>query len=233
LSIHNENIFSIGLNIKKLRAYAGVSLNKLTSDSGINFKTARNYEARNIVPSLNVLINISQYFQISLDFLILWDQTGYPKNLKLLNLAKKCESICQPDERNRITATARSFFPQGFNSKDIKQDIKIQLNSTFQLNFTWLREKNNISQKEMAGILNVTQGQIAHYEKKSVPSLDKMIKLSEVFNISVHALSTGEKLIFDFDDKDFGQAILLTDHFLPLEDHQILIRLMEAVLKNH
>lgn len=57
-----------------------------------------------------------------------------------------------------------------------------------------------------------------------------MIKLSKFFDVSIHAMVTGEKLRFDFQDGHFGRTIVLADQLLSLDDHKILIKLMENII---
>jgi transcriptional regulator with XRE-family HTH domain len=100
-------------------------------------------------------------------------------------------------------------------------------------NITLMIKDKKVKSKDVANYLNISPSQICQYEKgKSLPSYENIIKLCEYFKVSIHALLTGEKLTFDFQDKNFGKTILLADHFLTLEHHKILITLMEAVLKN-
>jgi len=73
---------------------------------------------------------------------------------------------------------------------------------------------------------------LSQYELKSFPSVENIIRLSESLDVSMHALVTGIKLNFQFTDGHFGKTMLLADHFLSLEDHKVLIRLMESALNN-
>jgi len=52
-----------------------------------------------------------------------------------------------------------------------------------------LRIKNNLSQAELAKILNVTTGTIGHYEiNDRTPGIDIIIKIADYFNVSVDYL---------------------------------------------
>ena len=219
-------------NLKLLRQAFNISLDKLAQKTTLKFNRIKEYELYNKIPSLEVFILFTKFFGISTDFLLLWDKTNYTKNLKFLKLAKKIDEEAQTQERTNIEMTTRSFLDKiKTNNEIIKQDnFELELTDKINDNIKILRENKDISQKELAKYLGVNQSQVAHYQKKSIPPAKKLIKLSEFFNISIHALATGEKLFFDFQDRPFGKTMLLADHFLPLEQHKILIILMENII---
>ena len=58
------------------------------------------------------------------------------------------------------------------------------------------RERKNLSQRQLAHIVGITQPAITHHESmsnKNVPRIDTIIKFAKVFNISVNALLGLEK----------------------------------------
>lgn len=56
----------------------------------------------------------------------------------------------------------------------------------------YLRKEMNISQKELAKMLNVSPSAVGMYEQgKREPGIDMLIKLSKVFDISLDILLTG------------------------------------------
>ena len=58
---------------------------------------------------------------------------------------------------------------------------------------TWLRQKNGISQEELADRLEVSRQSVSKWEgAQSVPDLDKMIRLSELFGVSTDYLLKDE-----------------------------------------
>ena len=233
ISKKNNKKDSIVNNLRILRKYKEITLEQLSNNIKINFDTFRNYEQNYITPQINTLIKISNYFGISLDFLLLWDKTNYQKNLKFLKLAKKIDEETQTQERTNIEMTTKSFLDKIKSNNEIiiKQDNpELELTDNIHKNIKILREKKEYSQKQLAEMLEVNQSQIAHYQNKSIPPAEKLIKLSEIFNISIHALATGEKLFFDFQDRPFGNTILLADQLLPLEDQKIIIKLMENII---
>ena len=93
-----------------------------------------------------------------------------------------------------------------------------------------IRNHKKLSQENLGNLINISRTLLSKYELKNYPPIERLIKLSKILNISIHALATGEKLFFDFQDRPFGRIILLADHFLSLEDHKILIKLMENII---
>ena len=89
-----------------------------------------------------------------------------------------------------------------------------------------------VGQKDIAKLLDTNKSMVTHYENKSVPPIESLLKLSNYFNISIHALSTGQKLFFPFKDGQFGETIFQADQLLTLEEHKMMIHLMEAIIKN-
>lgn len=62
-----------------------------------------------------------------------------------------------------------------------------------------LRLEREISQKELAQLLEVSVPEISFYENsKRIPPLEKLIRLSEIFEISLNELVLGEESIRDY-----------------------------------
>ena len=52
-----------------------------------------------------------------------------------------------------------------------------------------LREKSELTQQELANLLHVSKASICKYEKdKSYPSLDILLKMADIFNVSTDYL---------------------------------------------
>lgn len=57
-----------------------------------------------------------------------------------------------------------------------------------------LRLERDMRQEELARILSVSKAEISFYENsKRIPPLTKLIKISEIFNISINELILGEQ----------------------------------------
>ena len=101
----------------------------------------------NIIP-LNYLLKFSNYFNVSLDY--------------VLGLTNK--------KKDNFEAYIIDFKNLGNNLKEI-------------------RKKNNLSQEDMANILNVTQACIAKYENGNIEiSTSNLYKVSKKFKISIDKL---------------------------------------------
>lgn len=57
----------LGSNIRKHREEMGLSRSELAEKIGISYFTLYNYEFNNREPSIQILINIADIFQVSLD----------------------------------------------------------------------------------------------------------------------------------------------------------------------
>lgn len=57
-----------------------------------------------------------------------------------------------------------------------------------------LREQEKISQKELASILNVSAGAVAHWElNKRSPSLESLINIADYFNVSMDVFFVNDR----------------------------------------
>lgn len=232
MSIEKKTFLS--LSLKNLRKYKEISLDGLAKQLNINFETIKNYEWENNFPPIETLTIISNFFEVSIDFLLLWNTTFYPHNIKLISLAKKIDSM---DQVNRFqienTANALLKSKQDIDKNEFKKDdIDVDLTESINQNIKIIREKKGLSQRALAKALEVNQSLIAHYENKTSPSIEKLLKLSNLFNISAHAIITGKKLDFTFQNKNLGDVMLLADQMATLEEIKMLVYLMETIIKN-
>ena len=222
-------------NLSVLRNFFNLSQSELGNKLLLEKDTIARYEVGKLKPSFKTLKNFVAFYEISFDFLLLNIDCTYPKNLKLLRLAKKLDELYKSESRNTIESSAKSLLGDNFNSNIlIKNDdlITIDITDSFHLNLKKLRNFKNINQVELAEKLNISRSGYSQYEVKNYPPIEKLIKLSEFLNISIHALATGEKLSFNFTDGYFGKTMFLADQLLTLEQQKILITLMEAIIKN-
>src|SRR6056297_686932 len=66
-----------------------------------------------------------------------------------------------------------------------------------------MRTKANMSQGNLADVLNVSRQSVSKWEtNSSTPELDKLLKMSEIFNISIDELVRGDKEEFGYESKD-------------------------------
>lgn len=53
-----------------------------------------------------------------------------------------------------------------------------------------LRAENNLTQRDLAKILNISSGPVGMYESgKRTPSLNKSIEIAKIFNVAVESIS--------------------------------------------
>mgnify|MGYP006291899705 CR=1 FL=1 len=221
-------------NFKKFRDYLNITQEELANKLSLDRNTIALYEADKRFPSFNNILKLVRIFDISLDFFLLNKNCSFPRNIKLLNLAKKIDFADFSDDRNSLERTVKSLMGEKKNLKiEIKQDLEnIPIKNNFKENLKIMRNLKELTQQQLADSIDVSKSTYSLYEIKNHPPADKLIKLSEVLQISINALATGNRLFFKFNDGIFGDTILLADQTLELEDHKILIRLMEAILKN-
>jgi transcriptional regulator with XRE-family HTH domain len=205
---------------------------ELSKKIGIKLVSVARYETNQVIPSFKVFLKLITLYGVSLDFLILNEKNNYPKNLKLLRLAKRLDDFKKAEARSNIEATTKNLLGDKINnSSKIKQDIiDIDLSDDFHSNLKNIRKHKQVQQVEIGNAINSARSTVALYEKNSYPQLEKMIKLSEFLNVSIHAMVTGEKLLFDFKDGHFGDTILMADQFLSFEHQKFLIELMENII---
>lgn len=70
-----------------------------------------------------------------------------------------------------------------------------------------LRKKLGISQDALAGVMLINKGTILNWENgHSVPSVDYLIRLADVFGVSLDTLVCGEITDWSFADNDTGKS---------------------------
>lgn len=217
---------------KELRAFFGLTQDELAKKLMLESGTSiSNYEANTIFPPLGILNKLSVLYGLSIDFIILNNDCNYPRNIKLLSLAKEFDSSAQYQSRSHVEASAQIFLKDKDNT-EIKQDsIDLDLKDNFHFNLKEIRSFRDKSQLELSKNLGVGRTAITLYESRNFPTLENLIKISDYLNISMHALLTGQKLNFQFTDGHFGKTMLLADRLLPLEKQKYLIELMEGIFQ--
>jgi transcriptional regulator with XRE-family HTH domain len=190
------------------------------------------YESGKSLPTFKVLKNMVGFYGVTFDFFLQKDSCQYPRNLRLLNFAQQLDNRKYSESRNIIEASARSLLGEKFNTdlSVLQDNVEIELCDDFHKNLKELRNFRKMTQPELGEKSGASRTLIAQYELSSYPLYERLIRLAEILGVSIHALATGQKLTFDFQDRIFSQTMLLADHLLSLEQHKILITLMEAAL---
>ena len=71
-----------------------------------------------------------------------------------------------------------------------------------------IRIKNNMTQKQLGDLINVTKVSICCYEKGTrTPSLDTLMDLANVFKLSIDYFLGNDKYIVADDDKEYGMYL--------------------------
>jgi len=225
------NKYFTGNNIKKMRYAFSLTLENLSNQLNINFATFKNYESNIIYPSIQNIKAISDFFNISIDFLILGNDTKYSKNTLFISLAQKIDKLDQV-KRFQIENTINTLITENNDSFNKYDPEDIILSENLNENLKILREFKQLSQQSIADYLETKQSVISRYEKKTTPPIDNLVKLSTLFNISINALVTGKILNYSFKNESFKEAVLKADNLLSLEHPKFLIELMENILKS-
>ncbi len=78
---------------------------------------------------------------------------------------------------------------QNKKTDDINETFGVDRKNAIALILKDLREKNNMTQKELAKILYVTDSTISHYEQGiNVPTTEMVIKLAKLFDVTTDYL---------------------------------------------
>jgi transcriptional regulator with XRE-family HTH domain len=230
--LSTKNNINLSEKLKKLRKYKNITLKKLSEMLGQKYTATSKYEFRQNVPSIDILKKLSKIFNFSIDFLLA--DTKYINNIKLFQLCEKIDKL-DSNERYKIETTIETLLTQKQqNIKAIFDTSDIILTNCIHNNIKILRNKTEISQRELSKRLEKSSTVIKQYESgTNRPSPENLIKLSDYFNISIHFLITGKKLFFHFRDEAFKETVLKADRQLSFEQHKFIIQLMEAILINH
>lgn len=107
-------------------------------------------------------------------------------------------------------------------------------------NIKYLREKNNLSQKEFAKILNISNSTLSQYESNvRVPSDDIKIQIADYFNVSLDYLLgrpdahhiTKEKSKAKELEEDFPEGVSVlyrANKNLTPEQKEVMLRMIKA-----
>jgi len=232
LSREKSKEINISQNLKKLRNYKNITLEQLSIELNQKYTATRNYEVSDYIPPIEIFQKLSNYFEFSIDYIIKSDLNTYLNNIKLFSLSSKIDKL-NSSERYKIESTIETLLKSDNNLKSSFDNIEIELTSNIHSNIKLLREKKDISQRELSKILNKSSSVINQYEiGKNKPAPENLIQLSEFFNVSIHYLITGQKLFFNFINKAFENTVLKADKQLSLEHQKFLIELMENIINS-
>lgn len=229
--LSSEIIIFFPNSLKILRENYSLTIKDLSQKLNLDFNTVKSYEFHNDIPSYPVLIKFAQFFNVSLDYLIIGDLTPFVHNIKFLELAHKidCFGI---NERYKIEASASTLLKNDLNP-EIKLDPKLPaLTPFFHTNLKLIRKSKELSQAQISKEIGITRVQVTRYEKKSYPRIKNLVRISQFLNTSIHSLLTGKKLFYDFNNAGLKDIILKADKVLSLEEIKFLIHLMQRIIED-
>lgn len=221
-------------NLKLFRNGFGLTQEQLAKALCVEPVTIAFYETGKRKPSINQLMKLAEIYGVSLDFLILNQNCNYPRNLKLLKLAKILDNEALSEARNNVEGMIKTLWSKKLDAEGfLRQDSReINLSLSFHKNLKDLRYFNKLTQPKLASFIDVSRTLLNQYETKTFPSIERLIELSKIFDLSMHAMVSGEKLNFDFEDRFFGKTILSADQHLTIEEHKTLVNLLKATIDN-
>ena len=185
------------------------------------------------MPYLKNILKLITFFNISIDFLFLLKKTSYPESTSLITFTEKIDKLDKV-KRFQIESTAETLIGKRKLNSSIKLDNQnLTFTNNIHKNLKLLRENKELSQKELAQFLGVTDAQISLYENKQIPPAEKLVKLSELFNTSIHALLTGIKLNYNkIGNFALRETVMKADKILPLKEKSILLLLMQRIIED-
>lgn len=226
-----EKNIKIAENLKTLRGINNLTAEKFANTINLNKSSLHSYENHKKIPPIATLIKIATFFEISLDYLVLGSATSYPKNLSLFFLGCKIDSF-DMNERYKIEGSISALVGKN-ETKQLKFDnFQYKLTSSFHQNIKIFRLKKDYTQLELSRLIGIKRLQIIKYEQNALPRIDKIVKLSEIFEISIHALVTGEKLFFFFQNQGLFKGIQNADTQLSLEEQQFVKKQMKRIIED-
>ncbi|MCK4796472.1 MAG: helix-turn-helix transcriptional regulator, partial [Spirochaetes bacterium] len=144
----NEKIMKI---LKILRNSFNHTQKKLAKKLSLETNTIALYEAGKANPSFKILKKLIELYQVSYDYFLLDDNCLFPKNLKLLRLAKKLDDLSKSDARNTIESNAKSLLGKKINNKILLRIdlIDLELSTKCNSNLKLIRQYKKLSQEQL------------------------------------------------------------------------------------
>jgi transcriptional regulator with XRE-family HTH domain len=110
---------TMGERIQQLRKNAGITQSDLAKQIAISHTQMARYEIKNIYPPADVLKNLADVFNTTIDFLVMGDNEGKAqaslKDTELINQFKKVSAL--PDEEKSIVLKFITAYIRDFNTQ--------------------------------------------------------------------------------------------------------------------
>jgi len=221
-------------NQRSLRYSRRITISGLAKKMQFTYATIKKYETEHNIPPPDKMIKIADFFGISADFLLLWDRIKYPRSIRLLSLAERIDKM-DVDKWHKVEATAATFLDEENAHKEpqiIFDDPEVELTSSVHKNIRLLRNRVEYSQAKLGRYLRQNANQISNYETGvSRAPAEKLILMSVLFQTSIHAIATGRKLYFEFQNKDLKDTMLNADYYLDLRKKDFICEMMEKIIE--
>lgn len=221
-------------NFKLITEKFKVTTSEIYNNTKIKKDTLNNYEFTSVLPSYKNILKLSNYFGLSIDFLLLNSNNKFINFFELFSLAEKSNKL-PSTWRNHIEESISPYINQKDNDVSSFDSVdKYSFTKSIHENIKIIRKVNNISQSELAKVLNLkSRVSIALYEKKSNPPYEILLKLSKKYNISVHYLLTGVPLHFSIEDNLLLKNLLIFDKTASLEEFKVITPPIKKILENN
>lgn len=227
----SEKIITFSKNLKSFRESKNLSTYEFAKIIKISVSSLKNYEYMKMFPPYERLFTIADYFGVSIDYLILGEKTNFIKHTDFVNHAHRLDGMWQ--EASKILNYIDEFLDLRKKSNNIYDEYPHKLKNNFNDNFSLIVEKSNYIGRELAEKTGISERQITSYKHGTEPPYKILFRISSFFKISMHALITGQKLQFDFENKGFKEVILKADEHLSIEHIEMTIKYIKQILKNN
>jgi len=212
------------------REEVGLSTSEFSKKICISKNTLDNYEFKNQRPPNRNLIKISNFYQVSIDHLILGETSKYIKHPHFFQLAEKIDKLKYEDWQK----ISGFIDPLVHLNKNINHHYDTATKYTFSQNFNFnlrnIIEQNKLTAKVFGNKFNLTERQIVGYKMQSECSLESLGQFSDEFEISIHWLLTGQKLFYNFRNREFEEQILRADEYLDKKHIDMAVELIEKII---
>lgn len=169
----------MNFRLRELRGEKGITQKELARVLNVCPQTVGYYENSVNMPTPEMLIKIADYFDVTVDY--------------LLGLEGGCEDLGKC-----ISSDSKSTKTSCFQEED-------GIGSTFSVRLKELRNERQLTQKRLSEILSLSKNTICEYEKgRAEPSLDCLLKLSDIFEVSVDYLIGKSS---DFEKVKYSSAV--------------------------
>lgn len=220
--------------IQTLRQAYDLSFSDIESQTQIDNSTLRVYASSDKKPSTENAIKLSLIFGVSLDYLLLGTNNQYINNIRLLKLSSEIEKYGF-EERSFLEKSISVFTDAIIDEKLSKCDsTDLKFAENYGQNIKTCRKTRNLSQSSIAKQINQSASVISRYESGEYDiGITNLCSFSQLFDVSVHYLCTGNKLSFNFSNPFLKKSVLKADANLNIREQITLCNLMQKLIDNN